>query len=57
MKAIQEKLPPSEFCRTHRSFIVSIAKVESVKGKTVKIANREIPIGGSYEQSVSSLFS
>lgn len=57
MKAIQEKLPQSEFCRTHRSFIVSIAKVESVKGKTVKIANREIPIGGSYEQSVSSLFS
>ncbi|NUY80092.1 response regulator transcription factor [Flavobacterium sp. MAH-1] len=50
MKAILEKLPSSGFIRVHRSFIVSIPKIEKVRNKIVHIGEEEIPISASYEK-------
>ena len=49
MKAIQQKLPAPDFVRVHRSFIIARNRVEAVRGKTVFVAGREIPVGSSYE--------
>ena len=49
MKAILEKLPPKEFVRVHRSFIVAFGKIEAVRNKMILLAGEEIPIGSSYE--------
>ena len=49
MKAIQEKLPTAEFVRVHRSFIVARRQVEAMRGKTVLVAGREIPVGARYD--------
>lgn len=49
MKAIQEKLPPAEFIRVHRSFIVARKRIEGRRGKIVFVAGREIPVGARYE--------
>lgn len=49
MKSIQEKLPTSDFVRVHRSYIVPINKIESVRGKVISMGITEIPIGKSYE--------
>lgn len=49
LKAILEKLPPSEFVRVHRSFIVPISKIEKVRNKIIYINEEEIPVSGSYE--------
>ena len=55
MKATLEMLPPEDFIRVHRSFIIPIAKVTSIRNKVFKIGEKEIPIGGTYEEVVERL--
>jgi DNA-binding LytR/AlgR family response regulator len=50
MKGILEKLSPKNFIRVHRSFIIPLNRIESVRNKTILIAGKEIPIGTSYEE-------
>lgn len=56
MKAIIEKLPGNEFIRVHRSFIVPLSKIESIRNKTIQLSGQEIPIGTSYEEEFFKLF-
>ena len=49
MKGILEKLPPQNFIRVHRSYIVPFSRIESVRNKLISVAGEEIPIGNSYE--------
>jgi DNA-binding LytR/AlgR family response regulator len=56
MKAMVEKLPANDFLRVHRSFIVPIKRVESLRNKTLQIADKKIPIGNSYEIEVLKYF-
>lgn len=48
MSKILEKLPENEFVRVHRSFAVPISKIQSVKGKKIRINNMNIPIGSTH---------
>lgn len=50
MKGMMEKLPPTEFYRVHRSYIIPLKRIEQVRNKMIKIGDTEIPIGNSYEQ-------
>lgn len=50
LKNIMAKLNPREFVRPHRSYIVPITKIESVRGKTISLGDIEIPIGIKYEE-------
>lgn len=50
--AIEDMLPDKEFIRAHRSFIVSIRKVDSYSPTSVFIGKTEIPIGPLYRQQV-----
>ncbi len=52
MKAMQERISSRDFLRVHRSYIVSVARIESVKNKMITIGDKEIPIGSSYEECV-----
>jgi DNA-binding LytR/AlgR family response regulator len=56
MKAMLEKLPANDFIRVHRSFIIPIKKVESIRNKTFQISDRKIPVGNSYEAEVLKHF-
>lgn len=56
MKAILQKLPETEFVRVHRSYIVSLNHIESLRNKIITIAGEEIPVGSSYEESFFKLF-
>ena len=49
MKNILEKLPAKEFIRVHRSFIVSLGRIDNVRNKIIYTAEKEIPVGGIYE--------
>jgi DNA-binding LytR/AlgR family response regulator len=55
MKAMLEMLPQEEFLRVHRSFIIPVSKVKSIRNKVIKVADKEIPIGGTYETVVETL--
>lgn len=56
MKSLLEKLPQSDFIRVHRSFIVPIKKVESIRNKTIYLLDKSIPIGNSYDEQVQKTF-
>jgi two-component system LytT family response regulator len=49
---IEARLPASDFLRIHRSFIVSMPKIESFTSDTIGIGKHEIPISRSYRDSV-----
>ncbi|MBS1646392.1 MAG: response regulator transcription factor [Bacteroidetes bacterium] len=51
MKGILEKLPAKDFVRVHRSFIIPLNRIESVRNKNVYVAGKEIPVGTSYEEA------
>ncbi|MEJ8802031.1 LytR/AlgR family response regulator transcription factor [Pontibacter sp. H249] len=49
MNKMMEKLPDSKFLRVHRSFIVSLQKIDSIEKSRIKIGAKEIPIGEVYK--------
>jgi len=57
MKAIEEELPPSRFLRVHKSFIVSVAAITSVRKNSIFIGSQEIPVGDNYKEAVNMLVS
>ncbi|MEY4525624.1 MAG: hypothetical protein RIR57_994, partial [Bacteroidota bacterium] len=50
MKSIEEKLPSTDFIRVHKSFIVSLSKMESIRSQKIKIGENHIPISESYSE-------
>lgn len=55
MKDILSKLPSPGFTRVHRSFIVSLSHIESVRNKRIKIGEKFIPVGDSFADSFYKL--
>jgi DNA-binding LytR/AlgR family response regulator len=53
MKAIEEELPSSKFIRAHKSFIVSVSAITSVRKNSIFIGAEEIPIGDNYKDAVN----
>jgi len=52
LKAIEEKLPSEEFIRVHKSFIISVNKIDSVNKSRVVIGSKEIPISDFYRDEI-----
>jgi DNA-binding LytR/AlgR family response regulator len=55
MKSLMEKLNEKEFLRVHRSYIIAVNRVESIKQKIITISGEEIPVGKNYEESLKAL--
>lgn len=53
---VETLLPPHEFIRVHRSFIVAKRKIESFSSSEVEINNKQIPIGRHYKDQVLAQF-
>lgn len=56
MKAMLEKLPAPGFMRVHRSYIVPLERIQSIRNKIITLAGEEIPIGASYEEALMKAF-
>lgn len=52
MTNMSEKLPDDNFVRIHKSFIVSLSKVEAFTSSSIEVPGKELPIGRSYKNSV-----
>lgn len=57
MRKILAKLPRNEFIRVHRSFIVALSNISSIRGKTILLGDTNIPIGTSYKKEVEAIYS
>jgi DNA-binding LytR/AlgR family response regulator len=49
MKNVEEKLPSDRFLRVHKSFIVSLSKIDSIENNRILIADKRIPVGNLYK--------
>ena len=53
LKSILELLPAQDFMRVHRSYIVPVKRIESIRNKTIRIAGKEIPVGTTYLSTIN----
>lgn len=49
MHEMEQKLPEEQFMRIHKSYIISLSKIESISGNRVYIHKQEIPVGEMYK--------
>lgn len=52
ISSVEALLPESQFIRTHRSFLVSMAGIKSYTSELIEIGGMEIPIGKLYRPGV-----
>mgnify|MGYP003575766451 CR=1 FL=1 len=48
MKKMEDALPNGRFIRVHKSYIISLDKIESIERSRITICNKIIPIGDTY---------
>jgi DNA-binding LytR/AlgR family response regulator len=48
MKKMDETLPKGQFVRVHKSYIISLDKIESIERSRISICGKIIPIGDTY---------
>ena len=52
---IEDLLPPNLFKRIHRSYIISVSKIESYTAEMVEVSGVSIPIGRGYRDIMEKL--
>lgn len=50
MKKMEDALPPKHFTRVHKSYIVSINKIDSIERSRICIRDKIIPVGDTYRE-------
>lgn len=50
MKKMEEALPARHFIRVHKSYIVSINKIDSIERSRIFIGDKIIPVGDTYRE-------
>ena len=57
LKFLEEKLPSQRFMRVHRSFIVSLDKINSITRNALQIGKINITVGDQYKEAFSKFLS
>jgi len=52
LQHFEEQLPPVQFIRIHRSYIISLGRVTAFTQSWVEVNGKELPIGAFYQQQV-----
>mgnify|MGYP003967081683 FL=1 len=55
IRNLAENLPKKHFLQIHRSYIVSVPKIESVGPGFVEINNKKLPVGRNYKPKLARL--
>ena len=48
LKAVEERLPAAKFIRVHRSYIVAIAKIDTIQDGALVINGKSVPVADAY---------
>jgi DNA-binding LytR/AlgR family response regulator len=51
LKKIEMQLPPKDFARVHKSYIVALRHITSIERSRIFINDRVIPVGDNYRES------
>ncbi|MBB5395211.1 LytTR family DNA-binding domain-containing protein [Mucilaginibacter sp. AK015] len=52
LKLFEDILPPGQFLRVHRSYIVNLKAIRAIKGNMIELENAEVPIGTSNREEL-----
>jgi len=56
LKELEEKLPAGQFMRIHKSYIVSVKKIDALEGNQLEVAGEMLPVGKNYRSAVARVF-
>jgi len=56
ISSLEALLPPSDFIRIHKSFIISVAHIHTIEGNRIRIGTHQIPVGQTYRDRLRNLF-
>lgn len=51
-KSVEDYLPQEKFLKVHKSYIVSVSKIESIEGNDIIICSQHIPISRNQKEGV-----
>ncbi|HEU0226337.1 MAG TPA: LytTR family DNA-binding domain-containing protein, partial [Arachidicoccus soli] len=55
LKSFEDKFTTNEFIRVHRSYIVSLTKIDMIARSSIMIANKEIPVSDAYKGQLKNI--
>ena len=55
MKSMEEKLPVKKFLRIHKSYIISVAKITSIRKNAVFLGNLEVTVSDNYKDALLAI--
>lgn len=56
LKSLEDRLPQNIFVRVHKSYIVSVKRIDFIEKEHIHIAGKTIHIGRVYKEKVMELF-
>ena len=58
MKSLEETLPPTQFVRIHKSYIVNLRQIQAIKPAEVIMSNKEVlPVSPNFKERLLEHFS
>jgi DNA-binding LytR/AlgR family response regulator len=53
LKSVEERLPASRFLRVHRSYLVSIGKIDTIEGGVLIVSGKPVPVADAYRAALN----
>jgi DNA-binding LytR/AlgR family response regulator len=54
LKGLEERLPAAKFIRVHRSYIVALDKIDTIRDGAIIIEGKPIPVADAYRSKLNS---
>ncbi|WP_345209966.1 LytTR family DNA-binding domain-containing protein [Mucilaginibacter gynuensis] len=55
IKALEEQLPANQFFRTHKSYIVNLGYIQSIRKGRIKLEGAEVPYSENYKEVIDRM--
>jgi DNA-binding LytR/AlgR family response regulator len=53
LRAVEERLPGSDFLRVHRSYLVAVNKIDSMEGGVLIVNGKPLPVADAYRSTLN----
>jgi DNA-binding LytR/AlgR family response regulator len=52
MRVMEERLPPQEFIRIHKSFIIPVSRIHSIRKSQLRVGDKDFPLSDHYRENL-----
>lgn len=54
LKSVESRLPESKFIKVHRSFIVALSKIDTIRDGAIVIAGKSVPVADAFRANLNA---